>query len=208
MGAPADVRRRRLEPDQRRYEILACARRLFGERPYAEVSTTEVADAAGVARGLIHHYFGTKRDLYLEVVRQLLTVPEVAVTSLPDASVEIRVQTAVGWLLDMLSRHGNTWLAATGAGALGSDPELEAIVKQADDESADRVLEAVGIADTEHREQLRAMIRGYASMVRSSGREWLVTGSLTREQVHVLLTRTLLAIVNEAFPVVLDGAHS
>jgi AcrR family transcriptional regulator len=34
---------RRLEPDQRRAQILACARRLFGERHYEAVSTTELA---------------------------------------------------------------------------------------------------------------------------------------------------------------------
>ena len=55
-------------PDERGRQILAGARRLFGERPYAEVSTTEIARAADIARGLINHYFGTKRDLYLEVV--------------------------------------------------------------------------------------------------------------------------------------------
>ncbi|HSY14504.1 MAG TPA: TetR/AcrR family transcriptional regulator [Jatrophihabitantaceae bacterium] len=200
MSAPAEPRRRRLEPDQRRREILACARRLFGERPYADVSTTEVADAAGVARGLINHYFGTKRDLYLEVVRELLTVPAFAVAALPDAALEVRVDAAVDWLLDVLSRHGNTWLAATGASAVGNDPELEQIMRQADDESADRVLEVVGMGDTTHREQFRAMIRAYAALVRGAGREWLVTHALSREQVHLLLTRTLLAIVRDAFP--------
>ena len=29
----------------------------------------------GVARGLLHHYFGTKRDLYLEVIRSVVRVP-------------------------------------------------------------------------------------------------------------------------------------
>src|SRR5881227_4279375 len=65
----------RLEHDERRRQILACARRLFSERNYASVSTSEIAKQAGVARGLLHHYFGTKRDLYLEVVRSLMRMP-------------------------------------------------------------------------------------------------------------------------------------
>ena len=63
------VRRRRLEPDARREQILSVAVRLFGERGYAAVSTGDVAAGAGVARGLVNHYFGTKKELYLEVVR-------------------------------------------------------------------------------------------------------------------------------------------
>jgi AcrR family transcriptional regulator len=55
------MRRRRLEPDARREQILSVAIRLFGSKPYAEVSTTDVARDAGVARGLVNHYFGTKR---------------------------------------------------------------------------------------------------------------------------------------------------
>ena len=79
----AEPRRRRLEPDERREQILACAVELFGERPYAAVSTTELARRAGVARGLINHYFDTKRDLYLEVVRRMVTIPQLAVDQLP-----------------------------------------------------------------------------------------------------------------------------
>src|SRR3982751_2655143 len=75
--------RRRLEPDARRAQILSVAVRLFGERGWADVSTTDVAREAGVARGLVNHYFGTKKDLYLEVIRVMLTVPPGALAGLP-----------------------------------------------------------------------------------------------------------------------------
>src|ERR1700732_1109937 len=75
MATSPAPRWQRLEHDERRGQILACARRLFSERPYAAVSTTEIAREAGVARGLLNHYFGTKRDLYLEVVRSLVRMP-------------------------------------------------------------------------------------------------------------------------------------
>ena len=71
--APA---RRRLDPDERRAQILGRAIEMFGERPYAAVSTAELAQRAGVARGLINHYFGNKRDLYLAVVRRMVTLPK------------------------------------------------------------------------------------------------------------------------------------
>src|SRR3954464_4494623 len=125
----AGPRRRRLEPDARREQILDCAVRLFGERPYASVSTTDIAREAGVARGLLNHYFGTKRDLYLEVVRKLVTITEV-----PGADVAVRgalrsrVERSVDWFLDAVSVHGKTFVAVTGAEGVGSDPELERIL--------------------------------------------------------------------------------
>ncbi|MEK8174289.1 helix-turn-helix domain-containing protein [Streptomyces sp. M19] len=72
-----------MEPDARRAEILAVARRRFGAHSYASVSTSDIAAEAGVARGLINHYFGGKRQLYLEVVRQMMVIPASVSERLP-----------------------------------------------------------------------------------------------------------------------------
>lgn len=199
----AAPRWRRLEPDERREQILACAIKLFGERPYSAVSTTELAQEAGVARGLINHYFGTKRDLYLEVVRKMVTFPEHAVEHLPKGSLAERVDAAVAWFLDMVSVHPKTWLAAIGAEGVGDDPEVERILAEADDTAADRVLEAVDLADlTTHRDELHAMIRTYGALVKAAAREWLVRGTMPRDHVQLLLTNTLLSILRDTFPTI------
>jgi AcrR family transcriptional regulator len=185
--------RRRLSPDERREQILCAAMRLFAAHPYAAVSTTELAREAGVARGLINHYFGTKRDLYLEVMRRLMTIPRIAVAQLPDGPLEVRVTAAIEWFLTGVSRHGRAWLAATG----GWDPELDHILAEADEIATDRMLEATGLpADAE----LRAMMRSYGGMVKSACREWLVRGDLSRTQVRLLLTTALLALIRSAVP--------
>ncbi len=203
MMTTAAPRWRRLEPDERREQILACAIKLFGERPYSAVSTTELAQQAGVARGLINHYFGTKRDLYLEVVRQMVTFPEHAVDHLPKGSLTERVDAAVAWFLDMVSLHPKTWLAAIGAEGVGDDPEVERILAEADDTAAERVLEAVDLAHVAaHRDELRAMIRTYGALVKAAAREWLIRGTMPREHVQLLLTNTLLSILRDTFPAV------
>lgn len=194
-----EPRWRRLEPDERREQILTCAMRLFGDRPYAAVSTTELAAQAGVARGLINHYFGTKRDLYLEVVRRMVTIPRLAVEQLPEGSLETRVTAAIGWFLEAVFRNSKAWLAATGA--IGRDPEIERILDEADEIAADRILDATGLADVP---ELRAMARSYGGMVKAATREWLVRKDLTRDQVHTLLSTTLLAVVREVAPQLRD----
>jgi AcrR family transcriptional regulator len=195
--------RRRLEPDVRRGQILACAVRLFGERPYAEVSTTDIARAAGVARGLINHYFGTKKDLYLEVIRVMLTIPDVAVQSLPAGDLRTRVDASVSWFLDVVSRHSTSWLAAVTAAGTGRDVDVERVLAEAEDTAAEYVLIAVGLADvTEHREELRGLIRAYVGLATATAKEWLNRDALTRAQVHLLLATTLLAIVEQVFPTV------
>jgi AcrR family transcriptional regulator len=194
----ADARRgRRLEPDARREQLLACAIRLFGEKPYAEVSTAEIAAEAGIARGLLNHYFGTKRDLYLEVVHRLVAVPEID-ASLLRGSLRARIDAGVGWFLDSVSLHGSTFLAVTGMGGLGDDPEVEAILAAADDQAARRVLEVVGLDAGSP--QSRAAVRAYGGLAKAAVREWQRNETLSRDDVHQLLTRTLLAIVRDVLP--------
>jgi AcrR family transcriptional regulator len=198
MSSASEPRWRRLEPDARREQILVCAIRLFGDRPYPEVSTTDIAQEAGVARGLINHYFGTKRDLYLEVVRRMVTIPS-STPALSPGSLEERIEASVSWFLDRVLRHSKTWLVAVGG--VGHDADVERILADADELAADRVLEFVGLANVhEHREQLRAMIRAYAGMVKAAGREWLMRDHLSRDQVHLLLSQTLLTLVRDTFP--------
>ncbi|PRX47123.1 TetR family transcriptional regulator [Prauserella shujinwangii] len=201
MTTESAPRWRRLEPDERKEQIFTCAAELFGERPYGDVSTSDIAARAGVARGLINHYFGTKRDLYLSVVRRALTVPHFAVKQLPEGTLEERTEAAVDWFLDMVAKQEKMWLAAITPEGIGRDVEVDRIVDEADRNSADRVLEAVGITpDDAHWDELNALVRAYGGMVKTAGREWLVRGALNRRQVHTLLSRSLLTLIRDVFP--------
>ncbi|MFC4001318.1 TetR/AcrR family transcriptional regulator [Prauserella oleivorans] len=209
MTADSAPRWRRLEPDERREQIFACAAELFGERPYAAVSTADIAARAGVARGLINHYFGTKRELYLAVVRRALTVPTTAMEQLPSGSLAERTEAAVEWFLDMVSKQHKMWLAAITPEGIGRDVEVERILDEADREAADRVLEAMGFDRADERwNQLNALVRAYGGMVKAAGREWLVRGTLNREQVHTLLSGVLLTLVSDVMPRVREQSGS
>lgn len=207
MSAGTAPKWRRLEPDQRREQIFTCAAELFGERPYAAVSTADIAARAGVARGLINHYFGTKRELYLAVVRRALTLPPSAVTILPDGSLTERTDAAVDWFLDMVSKQQKTWLAAITPEGLGRDEEVERILDEADRDAAGLVLEAMGFdRDDERWEQQIAVIRTYAGMVKAASREWLDRETLNRGQVHTVLSQVLHTLIAEVIPRARDQA--
>jgi AcrR family transcriptional regulator len=201
--SPDGPRWQRLDAQRRRAEILAAATEAFATQPYPDVSLAAVAREAGVARGLINHYFGTKRDLYLEVVRAAADVPQVAVEELPDGSLQERVDAAVAWYLDSLEAAGTTWIAAADPQVMGRDRELEAILTDAESTTVDRVLEAVRLdGDPDRLDLLRALLRTYGHLARSAAREWLLQGTLERDQVHTLLRATLVTLVDEVVPVV------
>ncbi|GAA1537698.1 TetR/AcrR family transcriptional regulator [Nocardioides humi] len=192
------ARRQRLPPDQRREEILVVAERLFAERPYAAVSTTGIAREAGVARGLLNHYFGDKRALYLEVVRRASLLPTIEDVPLPSGSLTERVDAAVHWFLGSITPERATYLTVRAAEGVGEDVEVRSILDQAHDLAAGRVLEMVG-GDPED-PAARAVVRSFGELARGAIREWSREATLTREQAHLLLRESLLAVVRQVLP--------
>ena len=60
---------RRLQAQQRREQLLDIGAAMFAEKPYDDVQVQGIA-AAGVSRALMHHYFPTKRDLYVAIFKR------------------------------------------------------------------------------------------------------------------------------------------
>lgn len=52
--------------------LLAEATRLFAERGYDRTSVQEIVEAAGVTKGALYHYFGSKDDLLSEIYGRVL----------------------------------------------------------------------------------------------------------------------------------------
>jgi AcrR family transcriptional regulator len=64
-GAPVRRPGRRSGPTESRGEILAAARRLFAERGYDGATMRAIAQQAGVDAALVHHFFGTKEQVFV-----------------------------------------------------------------------------------------------------------------------------------------------
>ena len=191
----------RLDGDARRLEILAAARKLFSERGFSSVSTTELAAEAGVARGLINHYFGTKRELYVEVVREMVRFRSQPVPEYVDgATPRERLDESIDRWLEMVARNGEAWLAAIGAEGLGRDPEIEAVLDEAREEATLRLIAVLGLGPAaDAPPELHAVLRAYGGMAEAATREWLERDRWSREQVAAFLKEALPRLIGEAY---------
>lgn len=57
--------------NSKRNVILKRAFELFATKNYQEVSTDKITSDANVAKGLLFHYFGSKKELYLQLVKMV-----------------------------------------------------------------------------------------------------------------------------------------
>lgn len=70
----------------RRDEILAAALSVFSMKGFEGASVKEIARRAGVAPGLLYHYFASKEDLLFATLERYAFVPELCCAAEPGAT--------------------------------------------------------------------------------------------------------------------------
>ena len=105
-----------------RAALLASARRLFAERPYAEVATEEVLAGAGVTRGALYHHFADKAALFeavcAEISAEATEAVEAAVAGADDPLVALEAG-SLAWLDVMLKSETRRILLVEAPTVLG-----------------------------------------------------------------------------------------
>ena len=179
----------RLDPGQRRDQILDAANALFAERAYDEVSIEDIASSAGVSRGLVHHYFGGRKEVYIGLLERLGTLREEQLAPPAGRSARARVADTVTRWLEWTEANRTIWLAAIAPGEDIVDPDVRRVV-------AGLVRRAVALLAARHADiaqdsaRLRYALECWTALNRSATRRWLV-GEATREATHELLASTL-----------------
>ena len=190
--------RTRLDPGVRREQILAAAREVFVAEDYANASMEAVAKRAGVTTGLVNHYFGTKRDLYLAVVEDLAAgLPEMVEIDRSGLPLEELVALNMDRFLDAFERnHEVLAVLLGGRGGPGRDPDVAAIMAGARDGIVLRMA-ANHTGEEDPSPELLLAIRVFQGAAETAVNEWLRHGRASRREVHDLLTRTLLAMLGD-----------
>ncbi|MDH6696194.1 TetR/AcrR family transcriptional regulator [Streptomyces griseoviridis] len=191
--------RRRLSTQERREQLLAVGARLFSESPYDDVWIEQVAEIAGVSRGLLYHYFPTKRDFFAAVVEReserMLRMTE-AVPGVP-----AREQLAAGLdtYLEYVHAHAHGFRAFHRADAAG-DQAVRKVYQRALAAQERQILAALA-ADPEFGAAIRdrpdaaLAVRGWLAFTTAVCLEWLRGPGLSREQVRDLCARALLGVI-------------
>ena len=65
--------------------LMAAATRLFADHGYDRTSVQDIVEAAGVTKGALYHYFGSKDDLLHEIYARLLRLQQERLDSFADA---------------------------------------------------------------------------------------------------------------------------
>jgi AcrR family transcriptional regulator len=192
-AARAEPRWNRLAGDARRRQIISVAQPLFAERPYAKVSTTDIADAAGVTHGLLTYHFGSKRNLYLAVLRSTIGVPKAPIPIAgTDPDLDTALEEMTEWWLGQLESNPEMWLAVLGARGMGRDPEVEALIDDVEERARAALVAYLSALDPAHAPpELWAVVVAWQGLAEAVGVDWLRRGRINRDQAKVLVLESL-----------------
>lgn len=186
----------RLDVEERRKQLVALGIELFAERTYDDVSIDELAHAAGISKGLLYHYFPTKRDFYVATVRaaaaQLVERTNVA----PQVDPAERLRAGLDAYLDYVITHAGSYSALLRSG-VGADAEVARIVDETRETLCARMVE--GIPIEARGPKVRLALRGWLGFVEAATLDWLdAKRRVSREGLRDLLAAVLLRAVESA----------
>ncbi|MCX4767010.1 TetR/AcrR family transcriptional regulator [Streptomyces sp. NBC_01275] len=191
--------RRRLSTEARREQLLTVGARLFSESPYDEVWIEQVAEIAGVSRGLLYHYFPNKRDFFAAVVERESGRMLRMTAAVPGVPVREQLSAGLDVYLEYVETHAHGYRAFHRADAAG-DQAVRKVYQRALAAQENQILAALA-ADPEfgplfeQRPDVRLAVRGWLAFTTAVCLEWLRGADLSREQVRELCARALLGVI-------------
>jgi AcrR family transcriptional regulator len=194
--------KRRLSTDARREQLLASGARLLAERPFDEVSIEEIARAAGVSKGLLYHYFPTKKDFLIAALER--GQEELAALTAPDPSLPPAEQLAASLdrFLDFVEEHEAAY-AAIFRSRGGGDPEIQAALDAGRRQRMDAVIESLATweaapASVARTPTLETAVQGWFFFIEGAVLRWLEQRDMGRDELRELLALALIGSLQAA----------
>jgi AcrR family transcriptional regulator len=183
--------RARLDVDERRRQLVELGTRLFSSRTYDDVSIDEVARNAGISKGLLYHYFPTKRDFYVATVREAAS-QLMDRTKAPEQMDSLeRLRTGLDAFLSYVAEHSVAYQGLLQSG-IGVDAEVAGIIDEVRQRFCARLIEGLEV----HGDLAKLALRGWVGFVEAASLGWVASRDrVPSEAVRDMLIQVALKIV-------------
>lgn len=180
---------KRLEAAERRAQLILLGLDHLRAHPGEISSLDRIAEAAGISRSLLFHYFPTKHAYKVAVVQAAadllldVTAPDPSLEPMP------RLHASLGAFIGFVDEHHAVYTSLL-RGSSGSDDELQRIFDATREQMAARVIEGLGL--TESSPLIRTTLRGWIGFVEEATLDYLRNRDIERPKLIALFERALI----------------
>ena len=188
------AKRTRLTPEARRAQLIDLGVEMLATRRLDELSVEVIAQAAGISRGLLFHYFSSKQEFHLEVARA--AAAEMIRRTEPDPALPPvdALRAAIGAFVDYVEENPDNYKSLV-RGAVSGDADMRAIFDATRATMAQRVIDVVAGLGLQLDPRAELAVHGWVALVEECVVRWLDTHSIDREQLLEMLTKSLPGVV-------------
>ncbi len=186
-------RRTRLTPDERRAQLVALGVAFLVDHPLDELTIEGLSAQAGVSRGLLFHYFGSKQGLRRDVVRTARDSMLRATEPSGDLDPGARLRDTLTRIVQFVRDHRGTFFSLV-RGVASGDAEVREVVEQARVLQADRVIAVfleLGVADSR---MLRIALRSWVAFAEEALVESALNTEMPSDEIVAFLERSVRAV--------------
>lgn len=179
--------RRRLSSEDRRVELLSFGQSFFAEHPVDAFTMDEIADQAGVSKGLLYRHFGGRRGFYVATIAAI--AEEVGQLTEPEAGIPFAdaFRAALDRYLAWVEDNGEIYRVLV-HGGVGVDPEVSAVVEGLRRQTMARVAERAGLRRSA---TVDVALYGWVCFAENACLEWLNKTRVSRQTMVEVLTGAL-----------------
>lgn len=181
---------RRLNSDERRRQLVDAGAALFAEHTYEEISMRQVAQAAGVSKPLLYHYFPSKIELFKAAVAEKAEELGRLLEPVGEKNALEQLTASLDAYLAWIAENAQTWSKLMQSAT--TVPEARELVEDFRQHTVDLVLSRL-IGKRKARPALRIAIKGWLGYIDAAILDWTQTRDLDREKLRDLLIAAFAA---------------
>jgi AcrR family transcriptional regulator len=197
----------RLEGDERRRQLVRAGIELLGQHPYDRISIAQIADAAGVSKGLLYHYFPTKDDYVVAVLDEASRELDELLALDPALTPLEQLDKALSRFLEFVERHAPAHTAIFRTRGAGEGDAVRKALEEGRRKRIAFVIDSIAawataeLGKPPESAALETAVQGWIFFVEGAVLRWLDDGGISRDQLRALLGRMLVAAVLSAHEV-------
>jgi AcrR family transcriptional regulator len=174
----------RMQVDERRRQLLDAGAELFAKHSFEEISMRELAEAAGVSKPLLYHYFPSKIDLFKAAVSEKAEELQRLIEPSSDRPAIEQLSQVLDSYLAWIEDNAQTWSKLLQSAA--TLPEARELVEGFRQRTMDLILAQL-TEGRKPRPALRIAIKGWLGYMDAAILDWSESKDLPRAKLRELL---------------------
>jgi AcrR family transcriptional regulator len=174
----------RLPVDERRRQVVEAGSELFAEHSFEEISMRQIAEAAGISKSLLYHYFPSKTELFKAAVEQHATELQELISPTAEGAPLEQLASSLDAYLAWVDRNSRTWSKLLQSAH--TLPEAREIVQRFQDATLEQILTRLTTNRTP-RPALRIALSGWLGFMDQAILDWTEHRDLSARKLRDLL---------------------